>query len=178
MSRTPYPSFPASAIRRTAPVGIVRVLTSDDPAVIDDHGLLLQERYGFPTLSRCIPGQPDGIHDDATHRLAEPKVVALAAELAAAGAGSVIISCAADPALEETRAKLDVPVIGAGSAAAAVALGLGRRIGVLGIREEAPPAIAALLGHRLAGSARPEGVRGTRDLRTPEGAEAAVAAAA
>ncbi|WP_320778721.1 aspartate/glutamate racemase family protein [Streptomyces sp. CRN 30] len=160
------------------PVGIVRVLTSDDPAVVEDHGRLLTERFGFPAVSRCIPGQPDGIHDDATHRLAEPKIVALAAELAAEGVGSVIISCAADPAVEETRAALRVPVVGAGSAAAAVALGLGRRVGVLGIRDEAPPAVAALLGDRMAGAARPEGVHGTRDLRTAEGTEAAVAAAA
>ncbi|MEW2544271.1 aspartate/glutamate racemase family protein [Streptomyces sp. NPDC047002] len=163
---------------RTAPVGVIRVLTSDDPALVDDHGRLLTERYGFPTVSRCIPGQPDGIHDDATHRTAEPKIVALARELAAEGVGTIVISCAADPALDETRAAVRVPVVGAGSAAAAVALGLGRRIGVLGIRTEAPPAVAALLGNRLAGSARPEGVRGTRDLRTPEGTEAAVAAAA
>lgn len=171
-------SRPTATGRRTAPVGIVRVLTSDDPAVVNDHGLLLEGRYGFPVVSRCIPDQPDGVHDDATHRLAEPKIVALAAELEAEGAGSVIISCAADPAVEETRAALGVPVVGAGSAAAAVALGLGRRIGVLGIRDEAPPAVVALLGSRLAGAVRPEGVRGTRDLRTPEGTEAAVAAAA
>lgn len=159
-------------------VGIIRVLTSEDPAVVEDHGRLLRERYGLHTVSRCIPDQPHGIHDDATHRRAEPKIVRLARELEEDGVDTVIISCAADPALDDTRAAVRVPVIGAGSAAAAVALSLGRRIGVLGIRDETPPAVAALLGTRLTASVRPQGVHSTTELRTPEGTEAAEAAAA
>ncbi|MGW4235316.1 aspartate/glutamate racemase family protein [Streptomyces sp. NPDC004749] len=160
------------------PVGIIRVLTSDDPAVVGDHGRLLEQRYRFPAVSRCIPGQPHGIHDDESHRRAEPKIVALARELAAEGAGTLIISCAADPALEQTRAAVGVPVIGAGSAAAAAALALGSRIGVLGIRDDAPPAVVAVLGSHFAGSVRPRDVRRTTDLRTPWGAEAVSEAAA
>ncbi|MFE7973954.1 aspartate/glutamate racemase family protein [Streptomyces shenzhenensis] len=159
-------------------VGIIRVLTSEDPAVVEDHGRLLHERYGLHTVSRCIPDQPHGIHDDATHRRAEPKIVRLAQELEADGVDTIIISCAADPALDDTRAAVRIPVIGAGSAAAAVALSLGRRIGVLGIRDETPPAVAALLGTRLAASMRPEGVHSTTELRTPEGTDAAEQAAA
>ncbi|MCQ8831306.1 aspartate/glutamate racemase family protein [Streptomyces samsunensis] len=59
----------------------------------------------------------------------------------------------------------------------AVALGLGRRIGVLGIRDEAPPAVRALLGDRFTASARPHGVHRTIDLLAPEGPPAVLEAA-
>lgn len=175
MPHTPHrPSTGASV---GASVGVIRVLTSDDPEVAGAHGRLLTERFGLRADSRCIPGQPTGIHDDATERLAEPKIVALAREMEADGAAAIIISCAADPALAETRAAVGVPVIGAGAAAAAVSLGLGSRVGVLGIRDETPPEIAALLGGRHVGTLRPNGVHNTLDLARAGGAEAVVAAA-
>ena len=59
-----------------------------------------------------------------------------------------------------------------------MALGLGTRIGVIGIRDEVPPAIAAVLGPHHAGHRRPEGVHNTVGLTTPEGAAAVLAAAA
>ncbi|MEU4891670.1 aspartate/glutamate racemase family protein [Streptomyces sp. NPDC044780] len=172
-------SVPSSAVP-ARPIGVIRVLTSDDPAAVAAHGRVIEERYGLPTVSRCIPDQPHGIHDDASEARAEPKIVALARELADAGAHALIISCAADPALQETRQAVGtgVPVIGAGSAAAAVALGLGRRIGVLGIRDEAPPAVRAVLGDRFTASARPHGVHRTTDLLAPEGPAAVLEAAA
>ncbi|WP_413807051.1 aspartate/glutamate racemase family protein [Streptomyces sp. OE57] len=160
------------------PIGVIRVLTSEDPAAVATHGTAIEGRYGLPTVSRCIPDQPYGIHDDESESRAEPKIVALARELAEAGAQTLIISCAADPALQETRLAVGVPVIGAGSAAAAVALGLGRRVGVLGIRDEAPPAVRALLGDRFTASARPHGVHRTTDLLAPAGPEAVLLEAA
>ncbi|MEV7086408.1 aspartate/glutamate racemase family protein [Streptomyces sp. NPDC093085] len=175
MSR-PAPSGPAPSVP-SAPIGVVRVLTSDDPEAVGAHGRILERRFGYPTLSRCIPDQPHGIHDAATERLAEPKIVALARELADEGARTVIISCAADPALARTRTALPVPVIGAGSAAAAVALGLGTRVGVLGITDEAPPGIRAVLGPHFLGNLRPRDVRRTTDLLAPHGPEAVLAAA-
>ncbi|GAA2358964.1 aspartate/glutamate racemase family protein [Streptomyces carpaticus] len=157
--------------------GIIRVLTSDDPGQVDGHGRLLAERLGLRTVSRCIPGQPRGIHDDASERSAGPKIVELARALERDGADTLIISCAADPALAATRAAVAVPVIGAGTAAAGVALGLGTRIGVIGIRDEVPPAVAALLGRHYAGHRRPEGVHSTVDLAAPHGPAAVLAAA-
>ncbi|MFI1732629.1 aspartate/glutamate racemase family protein [Streptomyces acidicola] len=162
----------------TAHIGVIRVLTSDDTVAVAAHGRVIEERYGIPAVSRCIPGQPHGIHDDDSERRAEPKIVSLARELADEGAGTLVISCAADPALARTREAVGVPVIGAGSAAAAVALGLGTRVGVLGIRDEAPPAVTAVLGERFAGAARPRGVRRTTDLLAPDGPEAVLEAAA
>ncbi|MFF5563392.1 aspartate/glutamate racemase family protein [Streptomyces sp. NPDC012623] len=179
------PSAPAPSPVRSAPtapsaqpVGIIRVLTSEDAEAVAEHGRLLERHYGFPTVSRCVPGQPYGIHDRESERRAEPKIVALAREMAAEGAGALIISCAADPALEQTRRAVDVPVIGAGAAAAAVSLGLGTRVGVLGITDEAPPGVRAILGDHFAGAVRPHDVRRTTDLGTPRGGVAVLEAAA
>ena len=51
-------------------VGLIRVLTTDDTQLMQMHGALI-EQY-FPMLqveSRCIPDQPEGIHDDQTMAL-------------------------------------------------------------------------------------------------------------
>ena len=63
-------------------VGLIRVLTTDDPQLKQMHGALI-EQY-FPMLqveSRCIPDQPEGIHDDQTMATGVPKVVAMAKEM-------------------------------------------------------------------------------------------------
>ena len=55
-------------------VGLIRVLTTDDTQLMQMHGALI-EQY-FPMLqveSRCIPDQPEGIHDDQTMALGAPK---------------------------------------------------------------------------------------------------------
>ncbi|WP_221411605.1 aspartate/glutamate racemase family protein [Arthrobacter crusticola] len=49
---------------------------------------------------------------------------------------ALIIGCAADPGLEETRAAVGIPVIGAGSVAAAAALAYRGRVGVLGFHAD------------------------------------------
>jgi Asp/Glu/hydantoin racemase len=158
-------------------LGIVRVVTSTDQEFVGAHGAAIEARYGIATRSACIPDQPHGIHDARTEAVAEPKIVRLAHQLVDDGATGILISCAADPALARVRAELPVPVVGAGSAAASVALGLGGRIGVLGLNDAPPAPVAALLGDRLVGSARPEGVRQTTDLLQPGATDRAVAAA-
>lgn len=157
-------------------VGVVRVITSDDPEFVGTHGRWIEERYGLPTVSRCIPDQPHGVHDEATFALAVPKIVAVAKELAAEGAGCVLISCAADPGLAESRAVAGVPVVGAATSGAAVALGLGGKVGVIGLNDEAPKAIRDVLGDRLVTAVRPEGVRRTTDLLQEGAADRALAA--
>ncbi|TDC60807.1 aspartate/glutamate racemase family protein [Streptomyces hainanensis] len=161
----------------SGPVGVVRVLTSADAAFVGTHGRVLAEAYGLETLSRCIPDQPHGIHDEESERRAEPKIVALAEDMVRDGARAIVISCAADPALALVRRAVPVPVVGAGSAAAGVALGLGTRVGVIGITEGAPPAVRSLLGERFVGAERPEGVRRTTDLLEPEGRRVTVESA-
>ncbi|MBE0337881.1 aspartate/glutamate racemase family protein [Paenibacillus sp. 23TSA30-6] len=158
-------------------LGIIRVLTMQDEVAIGLHGRVIEQRYGLPVTSVCIPDQPQGIYDDATDRESVPKIVVAAQQLVEQGCTSIGISCAADPALEETRQAVNVPVYGAGSCAAHLALTAASRVGVLTILEKAPPLIRRILGESYIGTERPEGVRTTLDLNTPQGKEAAMAAA-
>lgn len=158
-------------------IGLIRVLTTEDPSIRDAHGKQITARYGLTVKSVCIPDQPRGIYDEQSERVATPKVLELAARLEAGGAEAIIISCAADPALQEARRLLKIPVIGAGSAAAGVALTLGERVGVLNLVESTPDAVRSVLGGHLVGEARPAGVRDTTDLLAPSSQEAAAEAA-
>jgi Asp/Glu/hydantoin racemase len=155
-------------------LGIIRVLSTDDPDSRDAHGRAITAEHGVRTVSRCIPDQPHGIHDPASHARAVPKIVTIARDLATEGASAVVISCAADPGLAEARAAVAVPVWGAGSSAAAVATAVGGRVGVLGITEDVPAAMAEVLGDRLVAHRRPDGVTRTTDLPTPHGRAAAL----
>ena len=158
-------------------VGVIRVITQDQEQA-DAHGLLIER--AFPqvrVVSRCIPDQPEGVHDAATKRTAEPKVIALACQLVEQEADGIIVSCADDPGVAEARAIVGVPVVGAGeSMATAAALHEGP-VGVIGITPDAPPAFPRILGERLLANLVPDGVRDTRDLNTPAGQHAAVTAA-
>lgn len=156
-------------------LGLIRVLTTNDSTLLDLHGKQIEGLYpGLRVVSRCIPDHPTGVHDDETHRSAIPHVVALARDFRDQGFDAVVVSCAGDPGVEEARREVDIPVIGAGRSAAALALALGGRVGVLGIREEVPEALAEALGGALLASARPDGVTTTLDLLTEAGKASAV----
>lgn len=86
-------------------------------------------------VSRCIPGQPEGIHDDATFASGAPKVVKLAVELWQEGCQAIIVSCAGDPGVAEARQAVPVPVIGGGASTAALSMFYGSHPAVLGITE-------------------------------------------
>lgn len=154
-------------------LGIIRVLTTEDEAVLFEHGRLIQAQYGIDSVSRCIPDQPTGIFDAATEALAVPKIVALGRQMEAEGARALFLSCAADPGLADLRAAVGIPVVSAGSAAARVAAMLGLPVAVLGIGAQAPRPFRALLGEHVA-YARPEGVTKTNDLLTPLGRASAL----
>ena len=155
-------------------LGIVRVLTTDDPELRDAHGRAIAAEHGVRTLSRCIPDQPHGVHDAASHTRAVPRIVDVARELVRNGATSIMISCAADPGLAEAQAAVPVPVFGAGSTAAAVATALGGRIGVLGITDEVPAAMSAVFGARTVLHRRPDGVCRTTDLLVAAGRSSSI----
>lgn len=158
-------------------IGVIRVLTTDDPQLLAAHGRIVEEEFGLRTVNRCIPDQPNGIYNEATERQALPKIVALGRELAAADVDAILVSCAADPAVPELRAQVKIPVIGAGSSLAAVAVSLAERVGILNLTEGAPGPVRAILGERFVGEDSPTGVHNTRDLMTAWGQEAALAAA-
>lgn len=153
-------------------IGVIRVLTTDDPAILNRHGELLEQYYPqFETINRCIPDQPTGVHSDETEALAIPKVIALGKEMAGK-VDAIVISCAGDPGLEGLRAEVDIPVIGAGEATAFLAMKYGEKFGVLGIIDEPPAAYKKYLGGRIVGKHRPESVHSTLDLMNEAGRQA------
>lgn len=150
-------------------IGLVRVMTPKEQELVDQQGKLIESLFpSIKVLSKCIENQPKGVYDAETQKIAEPKIVKAAKELEREGVDVVIIGCAADPALGMARDELKIPVIGAGSATAAVALNLGQRIGVIGIGKEVPEAMAEILGNRLVSYKRIEEVKTALDLQLEE----------
>jgi allantoin racemase len=129
-------------------VGVIRVLTTDDPDLLNSHGHALEKEYGFTVISECIPEQQSGVHSDATFHLAVPKIAALASSLGTQ-VDALIVSCAADPGLNEAIAAVNIPVVGAGSAAATIALTQGKSVGVLDLTPETSIGIADELRERF-----------------------------
>lgn len=150
-------------------IGVIRVFTTDNEEILEQHGRIISECYNLQTVSRCIPEQHLGIFNDETEEMAVPKIVQLGKEMEQEGCKVLVISCAADPAVNELRKVVSIPVIGAGSAAALNALAIGQPVGVLGITEDVPLVIKNLLGDLLIGHLKPEGVSNTTDLLTPSG---------
>ncbi|PGY09745.1 aspartate/glutamate racemase family protein [Bacillus sp. AFS031507] len=157
-------------------IGVIRVFTTEEEEILEQHGKIISNCYGIPTVNKCIPNQPLGIFNDETEKIAIPKIVELGKRLEQEGCKVITISCAADPAIEELRKEVAIPVIGAGSAAAHTALAIGQPVGILGITETAPSVINNLLGNLIVGYQQPEGVTNTTDLLTPTGKERGVEA--
>lgn len=151
-------------------VGLIRVVTLMDQDLLNLHGKII-ERH-FPMLkvtSKCIPDQPSGIHDEETEALAVPKIIELAKNWKDIDA--LIISCAGDPAVEELKSILDIPVIGAGESTALLSLRYGHIFGVLGITDEVPNPYKQILGSNIVGTCHTEGVASTLDLMEKSGKE-------
>lgn len=150
-------------------VGVIRVLTSDDPDFVGLHGRIIEEHFpGIHCVSKCIPDQWEGIHSHELEQIAVPKIVETAKSFA--GVDMIIVSCADDPGVEEIRRALPgIPVTGGGETTAALAMKYGRKIAVLGITDYAPKAYLRMVPDRIVAVARPEGVNSTLDLMAPEG---------
>lgn len=114
-------------------IGIIRVFSTDDQKVLNAHGNKIEALYGFECINRAIGNQEKGIFDNESEELAIPKIIELAKVFENEGVKAIAISCAADPALEEVRKILKIPVIGAGSSAAHLAKSISINIGVLTI---------------------------------------------
>ncbi len=151
-------------------IGLVRVLTTSDTSLLQSHARGIMQH--FPSLeitSRCIADHPSGVHDSKTEKTAAPLVAALAMEFEKEGYDAVIISCAGDPGVVDARKATAIPVIGAGRATAAIARGIGSRIGSLGITPDLPEAMQAVLGDSLAAYIQPARIHTTLDLMTDWG---------
>ncbi|OGS69942.1 MAG: hypothetical protein A2Y96_02390 [Firmicutes bacterium RBG_13_65_8] len=159
-------------------LGVIRVISSADQESTDIHGLLIEAAYpGVRTTSICLPDQPDGVHNEATERAAAAKMPAAARQLAARGVDGIIVSCCSDPGVGEARDAVNVPLVGAGEAAALVSLVHRRPVGVLGLSGDAPSPMRRILGGMLVASAVPEGVSTTLDLHKPGARDACERAA-
>ena len=159
-------------------VGLIRVLTTEDEVLLNNHGKTLMEKYPMLDVeSRCIPDQYEGIHDVETEKKALPKIVELA-KTCFADKDMILISCADDPGVELVRQALPGMVVtGGGETTVAVALRYGEKIGLLGIMDYAPKAYRRMIPDKLVGVLRPEGVYSTLDLMTEAGRKSCLASA-
>ena len=150
-------------------IGVIRVVTQEK-AECERHGRLLESWFPeFSVISRCIPDQPEGVHDEASEAAAIPKIQKLAKEFEELGADGVILSCCGDPGLDLIRRELSIPLVGAGESTALMALHYGERVYSLGIIEDAPENYKKVLKERLIGNAIPDGVHCTLDLQGEKG---------
>ena len=160
-------------MNETFRVGVIRVITLPDQNQAEIHGRLMEQYVpALKTYTVCIPDQPEGIHSLELKAAAVPKIIEAAK--AFADMDAVVISCADDPAVDDLREQLDIPVIGAGSSVAAMASRYGDRPGILGITDYAPEPYDRIFGNRLINLGTPEGVKGTLDLMTDKGRESVI----
>lgn len=146
-------------------LGIIRVLTTDNQDVLQEHGKRMTDTFHVESVTRCIPDQPNGIYNDETEAMAIPKIVALAKQMAEVdGVNAITISCAADPALDESRAVLPIPILGAGVCGAFAASMVGQRVGIVGITEIPPSRMKDELGERFHSASYSPKLRKTTDL--------------
>lgn len=146
-------------------LGIIRVLTTEDKSVLNEHSLYMKDYLGIDSKTNCIPDQWNGIYSDKTEKIAEPKIVTLAKEMEEQGGYKALtISCAADPALDLVRNAVSSPVFGAGECGAHAASMVGNKIGIIGITEESPSHLIDLLGNKYHSYAYSNTLRKTTDL--------------
>jgi Asp/Glu/hydantoin racemase len=131
-------------MREPLRLGIVKVLTKDDAPQewLNNHGRVIEQYHpDIQTDSRMIPDQYEGIHDDASQKKAVPKIEKLARGFVSEGVDGILVSCAADPAVDMISSWCPVPVIGAGRPVALLALAAGSPVGVLGLSPDPPSAV-------------------------------------
>ncbi len=155
-------------------IGLLNILTLKEGQPEPRAAILMRRFPGLEVAYRCIPDQYEGVHDSQSEQKAVPKIVDLGQSMAEEGFDALIVNCASDPGVAKLRQIADVPIIGAGSAAAGLALATGSRIATLGIRDNAPAIMQQVLGAHLLAQVRPEGVLTAADLRTDSGREASL----
>lgn len=146
-------------------LGIIRVLTTDQEDVLQEHGKRIKEIFQIESATKCIPDQPNGIYDDESEAVSIPKIVELVQQMAKdEKIDAITISCAADPALDEANEAVDISVLGAGVCGAHAACMVGKHVGIIGITEEAPARMKKELGEHFHSYSFAENLRQTTDL--------------
>ena len=159
-------------------LGIIRVLSTQDESVLLEHGRLMNRTAAVDSRTRCIPDQPFGVHDEASAARAVPKIVALAKSFEAdERIDAISISCAADPALEQCREAVRLPVAGAGVCGAHAARMVSDSVAVLGISKTVPEGMKAALGPALHSVHHHPKLRKATDLFGPQARQALLACA-
>src|SRR5699024_3909417 len=129
-------------------LGIIRVLTTNDSNILEEHSRQMKAFLGVNGKTECIANQWNGIHDEQSEKEAVPKIVDLANRMINTKQYKALtISCAADPAIELLYSNSNIAIIGAGSAGPNVAKSLGTKIGVMGITSEMPESIEGVLNN-------------------------------
>jgi len=159
-------------------VGLLRVLTlKDNTTDYFSHESVIESNFpDLKVISRSIEDQYEGIYNEETEKKAIPKIIELGKRMEKEGINALIVDCAADPGVGELRKIVKIPVIGAGSSSASLALSYGSRIGTLGIRKDAPKIMKNVLGVHLVCAAKPKGVKTALDLMTEEGKKNSITA--
>jgi|SRR5699024_791734 len=146
-------------------LGIIRVLTTKESGILQEHGKKMEEFYGMKTVTHCIPDQSNGIYDNESEKKAIPKIVELARQMQEQyELDAITISCAADPGLDEVREIMDIPVLGAGVSGSHAAAMIGGKVGVIGITEEPPIRLQNELAERYFSHTYSPALRKTTDL--------------
>lgn len=148
-------------------LGIIRVLTTAQEEILQEHGESMKENFQIDSVTRCIPDQPNGIFNDESEIIAIPKITQLAHQMAKEEKiDAITISCAADPALDEAREVVDIPILRAGICGAHAASMVGENVGIVGITEAPPIRMKEELGQRFYSHSFSPKLRKTTDLFT------------
>ncbi|MFB9134657.1 aspartate/glutamate racemase family protein [Vibrio olivae] len=158
-------------------VGVLRVVSSEDRDFLECHQRLMEQVCpGKQWESRCLPEQPNGIHDPQTFAEALPKILFLGTTWQR-DIDVLVVSCAADPGVGKLRELLNIPVIGAGEACCKMARQYGNVIGILGIEPEQPATFTRALQGCKTLYLRPDNVHCTHDIHSDQGRASIIAAA-
>ena len=114
-------------------LAVIRVFSSTDQKVLEKHAKIIEKLYGIPTRTYCIPNQPEGIANEEIAKDCVERIVEQCLRAEKDGADAVLVSCAIDPGVEAARKVCRIPIFGAGSCAAAMALTMSSRVGVLSL---------------------------------------------
>lgn len=156
-------------------VGLIRVLSTEDKEILNSHGRIIEQN--FPNMkveSLAIKDQPKGIYDDNTEEIAKPKIIDLSKNNFS-NKDVIIVSCAGDPALEELRNVMSIPIIGAGESAALLSKIYGNKVGIVGITRELPKSYVKYIGNDVIGEPFIPNINNTTDLMKSDGLDKVLA---
>lgn len=149
-------------------IALIRVVTLNDENLLNKHANILSRHFPeFEIETFCISEQDNGIYNQKTHIESIPKIVELAENIEHNFDG-LFISCAADPAVDELKKKLNIAVEGAGRASALFSQNFGDKIAVLGMGGYRLSVIEDQLADRLLEYKFLEGIKNTHDFSKEE----------